>query len=97
MPYAFVQDVPASWEQYRHTAAVLAETEPAGLILHLAGPTDEGYRIIAVWESKDAWLRFDTESLAPVLASLAGPPRPAPTMRELRPAHLILGAQKEDA
>ena len=53
MPYAFVEDVPASWEHYAPLAAALAGPPPRGLIVHAAGPTDEGYRIIAVWESED--------------------------------------------
>jgi hypothetical protein len=31
-----------------------------GLILHLAGRTDEGFRIIDVWESREARERFDS-------------------------------------
>ena len=31
------------------------DPRPGGLILHLAGPTDEGFRIIEVWESEAAW------------------------------------------
>ena len=58
MPYAFVQDVAASWEQYERLAGALIEPAPAGLVLHVAGPTDEGFRIIAVWESEEAWQRL---------------------------------------
>jgi hypothetical protein len=94
MPYAFVQDVPASWEQYLRIARAIEAGTEAGLILHLAGPTDEGFRIIDVWESETAWRRFERESLNPVLAALSGPPRPAPTVRELHAVHLVLGREK---
>ena len=58
MTYAVVEDVAASWEHYERFAEALAGPVPAGLILHAAGPTDEGFRIIGVWESEEAWERF---------------------------------------
>jgi len=93
MPYAFVQDVASSWEQYEHFAAALVEPAPAGLILHVAGPTDEGFRIIDVWESEGAWQDFRARRLAPAIAALGGPSRPAPTFRDLHPAHIVVGAE----
>ena len=91
MSYAVVQDIAASWHYYEQVAAALVETAPAGLILHAAGPTDEGVRVIAIWETETAWQRFCTERLAPAIAALGGPARPQPTVRELHPAHLVLG------
>jgi hypothetical protein len=93
MPYAFVQDVASSWEQYEHFAAELVEPAPAGLILHVAGPTDEGVRIIAVWESEETWHAFQADRLAPAIAALGGPARPAPTFRDLHPAHVVIGGE----
>jgi hypothetical protein len=89
--YAFVQDLAASWEHYERLAAALIEPSPQGLILHLAGPTDEGVRIIDVWESEQAWQRFQTERLAPAIAALGGPARAQPTFRDLHPAHIVHG------
>ena len=51
MRYACVQDVPASWETYLEIVEGLREA-PAGLLIHAAGPTDEGFRMIEVWESR---------------------------------------------
>ena len=93
MAYAFVQDVASTWEQYRHFAAALGEGAPAGLIMHVAGPTDEGFRIIDIWESEEAWRHFQAERLAPAIAALGGPARPEPTFRDLRPAHIVAGAR----
>ena len=42
MTYAFVEDIPASWEEYELVDAVIADPFPEGLILHVAGPTDDG-------------------------------------------------------
>jgi hypothetical protein len=91
MSYAFVQDVSASWEQYKQVTAALLEPPPAGLILHVAGPTEEGFRIIALWESESSWQRFQAERLAPAIAALGGPARPQPTFRGLHPAHVVRG------
>jgi hypothetical protein len=54
-------------------------------------PTDEGFRIIAVWENEPAWQRFRTEGLAPAIACLGGPAPPEPTFRDLHTAHLVVG------
>jgi hypothetical protein len=55
--YAVVQDVPASWNVYL-LGAPRHEQMPAGLLLHAAGPTDEGFRVIDVWESQADWEDF---------------------------------------
>jgi len=89
--YAFVQDVAASWEQYGRVAAALVEPAPAGLLLHVAGPTDEGFRTIDIWESEDAWGRFQAERLAPAIAALGGPARPEPTFRDVQARHIVFG------
>jgi hypothetical protein len=92
MAYAFVQDVASTWEQYEQFATTLGRAAPVGLILHVAGPTDEGYRMISVWESEQSWRDFHDERLVPAIAALGGPARPEPTFRELRPAHIVAGA-----
>jgi hypothetical protein len=89
VPYVFVQDVAASWEQYAPFAEALAE-QPTGLILHAAGPTDEGFRIIDVWESEEAWDRFRAERLSSASTEVLLPP---PLFRGLRPAHVVFGAR----
>jgi hypothetical protein len=93
MSYAFVQDIAASWHDYERVSAPALEPVPDGLILHVAGPTDEGFRIIAVWESEWAWERFRAERLVPAIACLGGPARPEPTFRELRAAHVVVGEE----
>jgi hypothetical protein len=88
--YAYVQDVASSWDQYERITAPLVNPPPKGLVVHLAGPTDEGVRIIDVWESEEAWERFRAERLAPAIAALGGPPRLEPTFRDLHPAHVVV-------
>lgn len=88
--YAYVQDVASSWDQYERVAAGLVDPPPTGLLVHVAGPTDEGVRIIDVWESEEAWERFRAERLAPAIAALGGPSRPEPTFRDLHPEHVVV-------
>jgi hypothetical protein len=99
MPYGFVQDVAASWEDYTHVTAALLEPTPDGLLIHLAGPTDEGVRTIDIWESEEAWRRFEAEKLAPAIAALGGPSRPERRFRALHPMHVVVGEtdSKEEA
>jgi hypothetical protein len=94
--YAYVQDVASSWEEYARAADGLVDPPPAGLILHVAGPTDEGVRIIDVWESEDAWEHFRASRLGPAIAGLGGPARPEPTFRDLRPRHVVLGEPTQE-
>ena len=91
MTYAYVQDVAASWERYKQVAAALGDSLPSGLLMHLAGPTDEGVRIIGVWESQEAWERFCGERLAQAVAAFGGPARPEVTFRDVRPEHVVVG------
>ena len=91
MAYAFVQDVAASWQQYELITAATVEPVPGGLILHVAGPTEEGFRTIDIWESEDAWHRFQAERLAPAIAALGGPARPEPTFRDVQARHVVFG------
>lgn len=55
--YAVVQDVPASWADYEALAGITGPA-PDGLILYVAGPTDEGFRTIEIWESREACRRY---------------------------------------
>jgi hypothetical protein len=88
MPYAFVEDIAASWEHYGRFAAAFAGPPPDGLLLHAAGPTDEGFRIIGVWESEAAWDRFRADRLGAAAESVGEVPA---TVRVLRPAHVVHG------
>lgn len=89
MSYALVQDIPASWEQYRWIARSL-ERVPPGLLLRVAGPTDEGIRIIEVWESEADWRQFAPD-LEAALGSVDPDVGPRTVVRDLRAAHLVIG------
>lgn len=87
MTYAVIRDIPASWERYAPFGEALADPVPAGLVLHVAGPTDEGFRLVDVWETRDDWERFRAreEALG------GGPMHGGTTLRELEGVATIRG------
>jgi hypothetical protein len=90
MSYAFVNDVAASWERYERVAQAFEGPAPQGLVIHAAGPTDDGFRIIAVWESEDAWERFRADRLGPDVETMA---HVAPTFRPLHALDVVRGSR----
>jgi hypothetical protein len=88
MSYVVIEDVAASWEHYRRFAQALAGPIPAGLIVHAAGPTEEGFRIVGVWESEEAWESFLADRLGEGMGADA---TVRPVSRPLRPAHVVIG------
>lgn len=38
---------------------------PDGQLFHAAGPSDDGWTIVAIHESRDSWERFRNETLMP--------------------------------
>jgi hypothetical protein len=90
MTYVFVEDTAASWEHYQRFAACITNPVPQGLIVHVAGPTDEGFRVIAMWETESDFQRFLAERLEP--AATGERAGPEPTFRDLHPAHVVIGA-----
>ena len=90
MAHAYVTDVPASWENYERVSVTLDSLRAEGLILHAAGRTDEGFRIIEVWESREAWGRARDRAPEWWAGDRTGE-RPAtePVVRELTVERLI--------
>jgi hypothetical protein len=60
MAYATVRDIPASWDRYEPIGEALTEHIPTGLLLHVAGPTDEGFRIIDIWMTREDFERYSS-------------------------------------
>jgi hypothetical protein len=88
MTYAVIRDIPASWERYTVFAEALA-TVPSGLLVHVAGPTDEGFRLVEVWETRDDWERFRPQEEELVGASTLA----QTTLRELEGVATVRGQQ----
>jgi len=85
MSYVLVEDVAARWERYERIAAPLREAIPDGLILHAAGRTEEGFRIVEVWDNEEAWRRFSGN---------LGDDSPN-VVRALVPEHIIYGGREQ--
>ena len=62
---------------------------PAGCTQHIAGPSPEGWRVVAVWDSPEALQGFVTETLGPTLTGLGVAPPPAPPV--VYPLHAQIG------
>ena len=93
MSYVLVEDVPASWDSYRAVARSLEE-RPRGLLIHVAGPTDEGFRIVEIWESEAAYGAF-AHDLEAALRSVDPQVAPRAVVRDLRGAHVVVGEWQE--
>ena len=68
-------------EQYEASVAVVHPPDglPEGQLHHFAGPTPDGWFIVAIHDSQESWERFRDETLLPGLqevgdAGLPGPP-----------------------
>jgi hypothetical protein len=62
---------------------------PEGCQLHIAGPVEEGWRVITVWESREAFDRFREEKLLPAIREVAGE-APALAEPEINPIHKLI-------
>jgi hypothetical protein len=87
MSYAVVCDIPASWETYEPLAKALTDPRPSGLLLHVAGPTDEGFRVIDIWATREDWERFRAVRDEIVDSAILGPA----TLRELNAIAMVRG------
>jgi hypothetical protein len=90
-PFAVVHDIAATWDDYPVIRRVLTGAWVNGLILHAAGPTDDGFRTIDVWTSQDAWHRHRS-SLDHILDQLHVPT----AMREFQVDHLMTSPSMAD-
>ncbi|MCA2214925.1 hypothetical protein [Jidongwangia harbinensis] len=64
MPFGVLQEMPGvSPEEYRLVEQHLGPDRPPGLLAHVAGPVDGGWRIINIWQDEDAFRRFQSERL----------------------------------
>jgi hypothetical protein len=69
------------------------ENPPDGLIVHVAGEGPKGgMRFIDVWESKEAYERFQVERLLPAIErATGGPPEAPPEKLEHNVHHIVSG------
>ena len=90
MLHAIVRDTPASWEDYCAVAAALGDEPPPGLVLHVAGRTAEGVRVIEVWRSREALEEYERDRLRPAERAAPAPLR-EPLVRVVAVDHVVFG------
>lgn len=56
------------YEQVVQRVAQSGEFPPPGAIFQVAGPAEPGWRVISLWDSREAFERFAAERLAPAWA-----------------------------
>lgn len=73
MPYAVVHTFAGGTrEQYAASLAAVHPADgslPAGQLFHMGGPSDNGWTIVAVHESRASWESFRDNVLGPRLAA----------------------------
>jgi hypothetical protein len=89
MSFGCFYDVPADEHIYGKVKAEIGEEQPKELLVQLVAKRAEGgLRHITVWESREAWERFQKERVAPAVATVLAsfgmtePPAP-PRVQEL--------------
>jgi len=53
---------------------------PEGCRVHIAGPTDDGWRVITVWDTEERFQQFREETLIPALKDSGYGDRVAPNI-----------------
>jgi hypothetical protein len=73
MTYVIVHHFPGgTQEQYEAAVAAVhpsRDTLPEGQVHHMAGPSDGGWTIVAVHDSKESWERFRDGVLMPRMSA----------------------------
>ena len=64
---------------------------PDGCKLHIAGPVDNGWRVITVWDSEDQFQQFRDEKLIPAIREVGSEERIAPQIKT-DPVHNLITA-----
>ena len=89
MAVLMTQEIPATKEQYDQVNEKLGvpADPPQGLLIHTAEETSNGMRVVDVWESEDAYNKFNEERLGAAVVEVMGPApegaQPESEVREL--------------
>jgi hypothetical protein len=88
-----VSDIPGGTSaQYDAVIRALGDSPLDGNILHVAAPSETGWRVVDVWESQEKLQRFFEQRLGAALAS-AGV---TPNEPKVRPVHVSLARRGAD-
>jgi hypothetical protein len=81
MTVAMILDLPGVTDtQYATARGMLGAALQPGNLIHVAGPTGDGWRIMEVWESPEAMGAFFQSSIAQTAFQAAGIPPAQPTI-----------------
>ena len=85
MPVLMVHDSPGgTQEQYDEVCGrltggrgftSLSDWSTGGILFHAAGPTEDGFRVVDVWESEQAFARFG-DVIGPLIQEVGFPGEP---------------------
>jgi hypothetical protein len=64
---------------------------PEGCQVHIAGPTEKGWRVITVWDSDEQFQQFRDGTLVPALREAGAGERVAPSI-STNPVHRLVTA-----
>lgn len=87
MAIAIIQDFPggttAHYDEISEKMGLAANELPDGAISHWVAATDDGMRVVDVWESQAAFDKFAADRLGPASAQVEGVPQPTITVYEV--------------
>ena len=95
-PFGFVQVIRGmTADQYDRVVAELPVEPSPDLLVHISGPCVDGWRIIQVWRSGDAYAIYERETLWPALqrSGVIAEVEQAPRSEAVAVAHLITGGR----
>jgi hypothetical protein len=86
MPVATLLEFPGlTQQQYEQVSTQLGPTgAPQGILYHACGPVEGGWRIVDIWDSREAFDRFVDETYLPAIRAAGGA---APSRREVVPTY----------
>jgi hypothetical protein len=91
MAIALIVDMPGvTQQQYEAAGKALGNPQEHGALVHIAGPTQEGWRVVEVWPSQEAVQSFFGNPTVQRAFHEAGIPPVQPTVF---PVHVLLSAE----
>jgi hypothetical protein len=65
---------------------------PDGCQLHIAGPVEQGWRVITVWDTAEAFNSFREGTLFPAIREVSGEEPPDEVKPDIDPVHRLITA-----
>ena len=96
MTYGMIVRVQAPVESYQATHAEVLQAldgrEADGLLCHIGRGFDGGFEVIEIWESKEAWGKFNEEVVMPAMVRAGvGMTEVPPELTEFEPLDVMIG------